>query len=148
VAAAAAAFVFAGSAESATLTRSETSLVTVMNEVRVVHDLAPLHLDFRLERAARYHSREMLRSGAFFHGAFASRIRSTGVRAPRLGENLAWGTGRLSRARAIISMWLASPEHRAVLLHPGFRAVGVAAPTGRFGGYAHARVITADFAGR
>jgi uncharacterized protein YkwD len=121
--------------------------VAVMNEVRSAHGLAPLRLDYRLERAARLHSRQMLRNGTFFHGAFARRIRSAGVRAPRLGENLAWATGRLARAHAIIAMWLASPEHRAILLHPGFRTVGVGAPTGHFGGFAHARVVTADFAG-
>jgi uncharacterized protein YkwD len=122
--------------------------VTAINEVRIAHGLVPLRVDYRLERAARFHSRQMLRSGAFYHGAFASRIRQTGVRAPHLGENLAWATGRMAHARAIMRMWLASPEHREVLLSPGFRSVGVASPTGRFGGYSHASVITADFAGR
>jgi uncharacterized protein YkwD len=119
-----------------------------MNQVRVANGVRPLRLDYRLERAARAHSSKELRMQSVFHGAFAARIRAVGVKAPAIGENLAWGVGSLSRARAIVSMWLASPEHRANLLRPGYRMVGVGALRGTFGGYAHALVVTADFAGR
>jgi uncharacterized protein YkwD len=119
-----------------------------MNAVRAAHGLSPLHIDRRLEGAARRHSRKMLRTGTFFHGRFDVRIRSAGVRAPRIGENLAWAEqGGLSLARTIVNLWLASPEHRANLLHPGYRSVGVAAPSGTFAGHPSVRMITADFAG-
>ena len=147
-AALAAAVIMGGHAKAATLTRSEVALLKVMNETRVAHGLRPLHLDARLERAARGHSRTMLRTGQLFHGAFAARIRRTGVSAPRVGENLAWGAGVLARARAVVNLWLASPEHRANLLHAGYRTVGVGVLRGRFEGYSGARVITTDFAGR
>jgi uncharacterized protein YkwD len=147
-AALAAAVIIGGQAKAATLTRSELAVLKVMNEARVAHGLRPLHLDGRLERAARGHSRTMLRTGQFFHGAFTARIRRTGVKAPRVGENLAWGVGVLSRARAVVNMWLASPEHRANLLHAGYKTVGVGALRGRFDGYSGALVITTDFAGR
>jgi uncharacterized protein YkwD len=71
-----------------------------------------------------------------------------GVRAPRLGENLAWGMGRRSRARAIVRMWLASPGHRRNLLDGGYRLVGVGALRGNFSGRQGALMITTDFAGR
>ncbi|MGZ4307754.1 MAG: CAP domain-containing protein [Gaiellaceae bacterium] len=119
-----------------------------MNQVRLAHGVRPLRLDDRLQRAARGHSSSMLRTQSFAHGAFAARIRAQGVKAPRVGENLAWGVGSLSRARAIVAMWMASPEHRANLLRPGYRTVGVGAIRGRFLGYAHALVVTTDFAGR
>jgi uncharacterized protein YkwD len=90
----------------------------------------------------------MLRTGTFAHGAFARRIRRVGVRAPRIGENLAWSSGSLTAARAIVSMWLASPEHRANLLHPGYRFVGVGALRGAFAGQSNALMVTTDFAGR
>ena len=147
-AALAVALVLGGRAESATLTRSEASLLSVMNEARLAHGLAPLRADGRLERAAREHSSNMLRSGIFFHGSFVSRIRGVGVRAPHIGENLAWGVGRLARARAIVKMWLASPPHRANLLYPGYRLVGVGAVDGQFNGRPNTRMITTDFAGR
>jgi uncharacterized protein YkwD len=123
-------------------------LLTAMNQARMQHGVRPLHADARLERAARSHSSEMLRTGIFFHGAFDARIRGVGVNSHRVGENLAWGVGRLSRARAIVAMWLASPEHRENLLHPGYRLVGVGALRGGFNGYRSALMITTDFAGR
>jgi uncharacterized protein YkwD len=146
-AAVAAAVVLAVPAESASLTPPESSLLTAMNEVRLAHGLAPLHMDPRLEQAARTHSGKMLRAGSLFHGAFVQRIRRVGVRAPHVGENLAWGAGHLSGARAIVKAWLASPEHRANLLRPGYSAVGIGALRGSFSGYANALMITSDFAG-
>jgi len=143
----AAAVTIGGQAEAGTLTRSESAILKVMNDVRGAHGLRPLRVDVRLERAARGHSATMLRTGQFFHGAFSARIRRQGVKAPRVGENLAWGVGVLSRARAVVNMWLASPEHRANLLHAGYRTVGVGALRGRFDGYSGALVITTDFAG-
>jgi uncharacterized protein YkwD len=119
-----------------------------MNQVRLAHGVHPLRADGRLERAARSHSSKMLSAGVFFHGAFNARIRSVGVRAPRLGENLAWGMGRGSRARAIVRMWLASPGHRRNLLDGGYRLVGVGALRGNFSGRRGVLMITTDFAGR
>jgi uncharacterized protein YkwD len=138
----------ADAASTSVLTRSESSLLTAMNEVRIANGLQPLRADARLERAARTHSSRMLRTGTFAHGAFNARIRRTGVRAKRVGENLAWGQGRLSAARSILRMWLASPEHRANLLHPGYRIVGVGALRGCFDGHRHTLMVTTDFAGR
>jgi len=137
----------ATAATSATLSRAEASLLSVMNQVRAAHGLRPLHADARLERAARRHSSRMLRSGTFFHGSVAARIRRAGVRAPRVGENLAWGAGPYARARAIVNMWLASPGHRANLLRPGYRIVGVGALYGTFSGQRGALMVTTDFAG-
>ena len=90
----------------------------------------------------------MLRTGSFFHGAFSARIRASGVKAPRVGENLAWAAGAVSQARAIVNLWLASPAHRANLLHSGYRTVGVGARKGTFEGLSSALVVTTDFAGR
>jgi uncharacterized protein YkwD len=150
VAALATACLLAGAADAAsaaTLTRSESSLLTAMNEVRVANGLRSLRADARLEHAARAHSSRMLRTGTFAHGAFNARIRRTGVHARRVGENLAWAEGPLGVARSIVGMWLASPEHRANLLHPGYRIVGVGALRGYFAGHPHTLMVTTDFAG-
>jgi uncharacterized protein YkwD len=151
VAAVVTALTLAGAADAtstATLTQAESSLLTAMNEARQANGLQPLRADARLERASRAHSSKMLRTGTFSHGAFSARIRSTGVRARRVGENLAWGQGSLGVARSIVSMWLASPEHRANLLHPGYRIVGVGALRGCFDGHRDTLMVTTDFAGR
>lgn len=123
-------------------------MLTALNEARAAHGLRPLRWDGRLERAARGHSAKMIRTDRLFHGAFARRIRRVGVRAPLVGENLAWSTGSLTQARAVVSMWLASPPHRANLLRPGYRMIGVGAVRGRFNGHTGALVVTTDFAGR
>ena len=43
--------------------------------------------------------------------------------------------------------WIASAEHRAIVLRPGFRRVGVGSLQGTFDGTRGALVVTADFAG-
>src|SRR2546425_11557356 len=139
--------VLAPAAEAARMTRSETSLLREMNRVRVAGHLAPLRFDASLEQASRAHSREMLQSGTFAHGAFGSRMLRFRVRGSLAGENLAWGIGYQATARGIVQRWLASPEHRANLLRPSFRRVGIGALVGRFSGFDGATVVTADFAG-
>ena len=104
-------------------------------------------LDGHLQRAAVAHSREMLATDVFAHGAFARRMLHFDVKGSIEGENLAWGTGDESTARAIVAAWLASPEHRANLLRRSFRRTGVGDLIGPFQGCGGARVITADFAG-
>lgn len=118
-----------------------------INEVRAAYQLPPLGVDAKLTRAARAHSQMMLEQDVFTHGAFGSRLRSFGVRYPLLAENIAWGSGRLGTPRAIVAAWMASPPHRANLLHPGFRVIGIATPVGNFAGYRGAAVVTADFGG-
>jgi len=134
-------------ASATALTRNESSLLRQMNVVRAQHGLHPLSFDPRLERAARSHSHEMLATGVFTHGAFGTRMARFDVTGSLAGENLAWGTGYLGSARGVVAAWLASPGHRANLLRPGFRRVGIGALAGTFYGQHDARVVTADFAG-
>ena len=128
-------------------TQNETALLRQMNVVRAQHGLGRLTFDPTLGRAARSHSRSMLASNVFAHGAFGSRMLQFGVRGSLAGENLAWGTGTSGTPQGVVAAWLASPEHRANLLRPSFTRVGVGALTGTFLGHQGARVITADFAG-
>lgn len=129
-------------------TRAEQSLVAAVNDVRAEHNLRPLRVDAHLVEAARAHSSTLLRTNVFEHGSFAERIALHGARGPAFGENLAWGTGRLASARSIVVAWMASPGHRANLLRPGWRRIGVGALNSRFLGHPGATVVTADFAGR
>jgi uncharacterized protein YkwD len=127
---------------------SEPSLLSAMNKVRAANGLAPLRLDPRLQRAAHAHSTDMLRRNYFAHGRLVSRLARFGVRAPRVGENLAWGVGAGADPRHVVRSWLASPRHRANLLRHGFRRVGLGLRAGPFAGHGNALVITVDFAGR
>jgi uncharacterized protein YkwD len=136
----------ASAADARGLSSSESSLLQSMNAVRTSNGLAPLRLDVRLLRAARGHSADMMRRQYFAHGSVAARALSSGARGPVFGEDLAWGTD--VTANWVVSRWLASPAHRAVLLRPGFRRVGIGISFGTFAGRGGAAVVTADFAGR
>jgi uncharacterized protein YkwD len=129
------------------LTKTERSLLRQMNRVRAQHGLRALRCDNHLERAARFHSRQMLGSNTFAHGAFGARMAEFAVSGHIAGENLAWGTASRGTARAIVAAWLASPEHRANLLSASYSRVGVGDLVGAFQGFAGAHVVTADFAG-
>ena len=118
-----------------------------MNRVRAQHGLGALRFDSHLQRAARAHSREMVATNTFSHGAFGSRMLQFAVTGSVAGENLAWGTGSRGTPRGIVAAWLASPEHRANLLRPSFVRVGVGDLRSSFLGHRGAQVVTADFAG-
>lgn len=141
-------FVLAAPAGTAAPTAEERALLNEMNRVRAAHGAPPLRVDLRLERAARAHSRDMLRRGYFAHGNFARRISAVRAPGPAVGENLAWGVGSRSTPQAIVAAWLSSPQHRANLLRRGFRRVGLGRLVGTFAGHGGAAVVTADFAGR
>jgi uncharacterized protein YkwD len=127
---------------------AELALLTEMNRVRAAHGARALRIDTRLERAARAHSRDMLRRGYFAHGDFGRRLAGVGARGPIVGENLGWGVGSRGTAQAIVAAWLASPSHRANLLRRGFTRVGLGHVIGTFAGRGGTTVVTADFAGR
>ena len=62
------------------------------------------------------------------------RIRRTGytsgARGWSLGENIAWGSGRLATAAQIQRAWMKSPGHRANILQRSFRQIGIGIETG------------------
>ena len=139
--------VFTGNAAAAGLTRAEARLLRDLNRVRAAHGLVPLRYDPRLQRAARAHSRDMLISQLFQHGSFGARMLQFDVRGTVTGENLAWGNGPFGTASGIVRAWLASPEHRANLLRPGYTRIGIGDLVGAFLGFNAAHVVTAGFAG-
>jgi uncharacterized protein YkwD len=136
----------AGAAQARTLTSPEASLLQSINAVRAGHGLAPVRLDVHLLRAARAHSADMMRRQYFAHGSVAQRVLSRGAHGPVFGEDLAWSTN--ISADWVVNAWLNSQAHRAVLLRPGFRRIGIGYSFGTFIGHGGAGVVTADFAGR
>jgi uncharacterized protein YkwD len=133
-------------AQARGLSGSEASLLNTMNAVRASRGLPALRVDYHLVRAARGHSADMMRRQYFAHGSVAGRAVAAGARGPLFGEDLAWAK-RLT-AQWVVDHWLASPSHRAVLLRPGFRRVGIGIAFGTFAGHSGAGIVTADFAGR
>ena len=42
-----------------------------------------------------------------------------------VGENLAYGSGRMSTPGAIMKAWMNSPEHKANILTRGYKEIGI-----------------------
>jgi uncharacterized protein YkwD len=138
-------FVFATpTAFGARQAATQAGVLHAINAARTANGLLPLRLDAGLDRAAAAHTAEMLRGNYFAHGDFAGRMAAFHL-GGTLGENLAWGSGSLGSPRSIVHMWLVSPEHRANLLRPGFRRLGLGLGRGTFQGQGAATVVTADF---
>jgi len=106
----------------------------VLNHRREARGLRRLKLNRRLSRAARRHARDMARRNYFSHdtlggGTFVDRIRRAGYLRDAnrwsVGENLAWGTQYRSAPRSVAQMWMQSPGHRANILNPSFREIGI-----------------------
>ena len=135
-------------AAAVTANDRERELLAEMNRVRAKHGLRPLQIDARLQQAARSHSHDMIRRTYFAHGSLVDRLRRFEFRLEgrTVGENLAWGAGRLGTPGSIVAAWLQSPAHRRTLLRPGFSQVGVGAITAPFQGAREATVVTANFA--
>jgi uncharacterized protein YkwD len=141
-------------AASARLDRQEKRVVRFINSIRRAHGLPGLKVSRSLNRAANYHSWEMVVGNFFAHSSrngtsSAQRVRRF-KRARRVGENLAYvpGSSRTNAAWTVVEMWMNSPGHRAVLLSPGFRRLGVARKSGSLGGGRRGIVFTADFTSR
>jgi uncharacterized protein YkwD len=131
---------------SRALTARDNSLIAALNAERALQLLPKLRFDYRLARAARAHSLDMLRHDYFAHGNFSGRMVLFHVRGAMFAENLAWGTG-VMLAGSVLAHWISSPMHRAILLDPHLHRIGVATPIGAFDGYSRTTMVTADFAG-
>jgi uncharacterized protein YkwD len=115
---------------SAAAAPAEHEAIDALNDVRRAHGLAALRVSDSLNRSSGQYARKMLRHDFFGHGPridVAGGFRSA-------GETLAYHTGWAAQPRRTISRWMNSPGHRAVLLSPAFRWVGMGVARGRLGG--------------
>ena len=135
----------------------EQGVLTDVNALRRAHGLTALRTSSALAAAARQHSTEMARTGSFSHSSpngtsFDRRIARFYPMAGRhywaVGENLLWRSPDVDPGGAV-QMWLASPEHRKILLTARWREIGISAvhvtaAPGDFGGN-EVTIVTADF---
>jgi uncharacterized protein YkwD len=113
--------------------------------------LPSLHVSAMLMRAAWAKSADIARCG-FSHRAcgraLSYRADCAGYRWTRFGENIAYATGSpRPSARTVFAAWLRSGDHRANILDPAFRDIGVGSRPVAFGG-ASARFWVAEFGRR
>jgi uncharacterized protein YkwD len=140
--------------------RLDDAIVARLNAVRLSYGLGRVVLNTHLAAAAAMHSRELAAAGVFEHAspdgtAFWKRIEryypATGFRAWDVGETLLWWSPGTTAATTVAD-WLASPHHRAILLTPSWREIGVAAvhdpaAPGVYRGL-EVTIVTADFGTR
>jgi uncharacterized protein YkwD len=131
------------------------ALRCLINGVRRAHHLRPVRAERHLRSAARRHANDMAGRDYFAHASpggttMEKRVRHAGylhrVREWWLGEAIAWGNGGAGAPRAILRGLLNSPPHRAILLDPGFRDLGIGVARGApQGAGAGALTIALDF---
>ena len=122
----------------------------LVNKARTSAGLPGFSWSRALGRAAARHARDMARRGYFAHRrgggpSLVRRARAAGFRGRNLGEAIAYGCGPRSTPASIVSAWLASPPHRAILLS-GRRRVGIGVagrPPTRCGGRGSTYVLDA-----
>lgn len=138
-----------------TAKQAREAVICLVNERRRNQGLHALRPDGRLTRAAQRHSRSMDSANYFSHsspggGTPQGRIQRTGYMAGAsawaIAENIRWGAGRGS-AKAAVGAWMRSSSHRAALLSPSYRELGVGvaigSPTGH--GEGNSAIYTTTF---
>ena len=124
-------------AGSAKQDRVERAVVKKVNSIRAQHGLRKLRRSHGLARAADVKAREVQSTTVLSHSSpdgtpMQTRVRRY-VRAKAVGETLGYVPRRSPQANAIVKAWMSSPSHRAALLSPGFRRVGVGRRKGKMG---------------
>jgi uncharacterized protein YkwD len=128
---------------------SEQQVLVLLNQIRAQNNLTPLVANTQLRNAARAHSADMLQKGYFEHDGLDEswdvRV-ARYLKAPLTGETIAWGSGSYGSAAGIVSQWMHSPTHKAIILTAGLHRVGLGLASGTFDGTPGAVMATADFA--
>lgn len=145
------------STNRSTLVSLESGVLRQLNAIRADHGLVALRPNLRLNAAATQHSREMAEDGYFDHNSFDGTSFSTrishwypvaGYRSWSVGENLLWASPSVDPAGAL-DLWMSSPGHRANILNPRWREIGIGAvrSTSAGGAFNHlpVTIITTDF---
>jgi uncharacterized protein YkwD len=138
----------AGSAQASgphRVSRAQSTLLTAINAARAANGVAPLRMSASLTDAATWQSEVLAQAGYIDHtspdgSTLVDRLTRVRWRGTAAGEDLAVA----SRPGDAVSMWMASPGHRANLLSPTFRTVGLGLVRGTWNGRG-ALYVTADF---
>jgi uncharacterized protein YkwD len=115
------------------------AILCLVNAERADNGLPALNHEGQLDQAATGMCQRMVAEHFFSHETpdgktVVDRVQPTGY-IPRsgdwvVGENLAWGSGALSTPQSIVNGWMNSPGHRANILAPDYKDLGLAACMG------------------
>lgn len=130
----------AGATSAAGEARTELeAMYCGVNIVRRAYRVAAVRGNGPLNRSSQLKADAVRRCG-FTHTPCGMPFTSTFRQAHYLparafGENLAWGQADLGSPLGTLQMWLNSPPHRANLLGPTWRDLGIAVDRGRIFGH-------------
>ena len=117
-----------------TLEAIAAAQLCMLNGERADAGLAPLTLNPKLSAAAGAYASDLVAGSYFSHtgrdgSTIRTRLDAVGYLPPdggwAIGENLAWGTGALATPGSIMQAWMNSPGHRANILNPDYREIGI-----------------------
>ncbi|WP_164992571.1 CAP domain-containing protein [Streptomyces sp. L2] len=102
-------------------------ILQLVNKERAAAGLHPLTLNATLSKAAQAHSDEMARTGLYSHtgpngSSPGDRIQRAGYRWSMWAENI---HHRQGSPEAIMADWMKSPGHRANILNPRLKEIGI-----------------------
>lgn len=107
--------------------KMENEVIRLVNVERSKQGLAPLTANWELSRVARYKSQDMKTKGYFSHtsptyGSPFQMMQHFGIVYRTAGENIAMGQ---KTPAEVMKAWMNSPGHRANILNPAFKEIGV-----------------------
>ena len=111
------------------------AVLCLINNERQDHGLTGLDRNRKLQKAAQRHNDRMHGTGCFSHECpgepdLEARLDQvgylgSGLRKWAYGENVAWGMEGHGSPKAIVSAWMESSGHRANILSPMFKEIGI-----------------------
>jgi uncharacterized protein YkwD len=130
------------------LGKLRTAVGCLVNNARVKHHLHPIKPNEDLETIAQAHTKKMVRADCFKHRcrgevSVKRRIKHSPYVAGGSSFRYAEELGYESTPKQMVHRWLGSINHRANLLDPGFRDLGVGVRRGApVGGIRDSRFVT------
>ena len=107
-----------------------TDIVKLTNEYRITLGLPPLRENFQLTHAAEYRANDMIRNSYYAHVNPVTgenpgdAIKQANYQFKSYAENIAMGNWQSNGH--IVDGWINSPGHRANIVNPDIREIGVA----------------------
>jgi uncharacterized protein YkwD len=124
------------------LSEKEINTFKRHNGIRRRHNLPTFCVHPDLQKAARYHSEDMIKRDYFSHDTmgrnedFSKRIKSFGYTDYfTMAENIAYGSGSAGKPRRIMRLWMHSDGHRRNILDPRLRQIGIGVHVGTWKGH-------------
>ncbi len=115
-------------------TSVEAATLCLVNQVRAAYQLRPLQFNGALWTLATSQVDDMVSWNYFADNRppgltplslIASTRYPAHAKSVSVGQNIGWGTGGYATAAAMVAAWMASPEHREIILTRGYRDAGV-----------------------